>query len=237
MADVLPLPTGRARDELRARIVAVTADLLRADGREAVTTRAVTAAAGVQAPTLYRLFGDKAGLLDAVAAHGYAQYLARKKLPDDGDPVDALRAGWDLHVGFGLDNPALYTLMYGDPRPGDVPEAVRAALRFLGAHVRAIARAGRLRVAEHHAVYLVRASGTGTVLTLLDTPPQQRDPTLSRLAREACIAAITTDAAVAPPPGVRGAAIALRAGLSEVTALSPVELALLGEWLDRIVSR
>lgn len=28
------------------------------------------------------------------------------------DPVADLRAGWDLHVGFGLCNPALYSLMY-----------------------------------------------------------------------------------------------------------------------------
>jgi AcrR family transcriptional regulator len=36
-------------------------------GRRAVTTRAVAAGAGVQAPTIYRLFGDKDGLLDALA--------------------------------------------------------------------------------------------------------------------------------------------------------------------------
>ncbi|WP_338419811.1 TetR family transcriptional regulator [Streptomyces klenkii] len=32
-----------------------------------MTTRAVAAAAGVQAPAIYRLFGDKDGLLEAVA--------------------------------------------------------------------------------------------------------------------------------------------------------------------------
>ena len=94
------------RDETRERIVATAAELLARDGREAVTTRAVAAAAGVQAPTIYRLFGDKTGLLDAVAEHGFQTYLAGKGArPESADPVEDLRAGWDLHVGFGLANP------------------------------------------------------------------------------------------------------------------------------------
>src|SRR3954452_18482594 len=103
--------------DTRTRIVTAAAALLADGGRDAVTTRAVAAAAGVQAPTIYRLFGDKTGLLDAVAEHGFQAYLGGKAAPD-GDPVECLRAGWDLHVGFGLANPGLYALMYGNPRPG-----------------------------------------------------------------------------------------------------------------------
>src|SRR3954451_12093730 len=104
----------------RERIVQGAAALLAEGGRDAVTTRAVASAAGVQAPTIYRLFGDKSGLLDAVAEHGFAAYLGEKGVPEpDADPVDDLRTGWDMHVGFGLANPALYALMYGDPRPGE----------------------------------------------------------------------------------------------------------------------
>ena len=61
--------------ETRQRIVEAAARLLEEGGREAVSTRAVSAAAGVQAPTIYRIFGDKRGLLDAVASHGLAAYL------------------------------------------------------------------------------------------------------------------------------------------------------------------
>ena len=72
-----------------------------------MTTRSVALAAGVQAPTIYRLFGDKNGLLDAVAEHGFATYMARKPPGDPtADPVESLRAGWELHVGFGLANPS-----------------------------------------------------------------------------------------------------------------------------------
>ena len=55
----------------RDRILAEAVDLLARGGREALTTRAVAAAAGVQAPTISRLFGDKQGLVDAVAEHGF----------------------------------------------------------------------------------------------------------------------------------------------------------------------
>ncbi|MGO8884411.1 MAG: hypothetical protein ACLP3Q_18260 [Streptosporangiaceae bacterium] len=54
---------------------------------------------------------------NAVAEHGFAACLAEKQIREPGpDPVEDLRAGWDLHIGFGLANPALYSLMYGDPR-------------------------------------------------------------------------------------------------------------------------
>ena len=106
----------------RDRILRAAATLLAEGGREAVTTRAVSAAADAQPPTIYRQFGDMRGLLDAVAADGFARYMEVKVARGEtADPVADLRAGWDAHVGFGLANPALYALMYGDPRPGAAP--------------------------------------------------------------------------------------------------------------------
>ena len=82
-----------SRDRTRARLVAVAAELLATQGPDAVTTRSVALAAGVQAPTIYRLFGDKSGLLDAVVEHGFAGYLARKPPADaEADPIAGLRA-------------------------------------------------------------------------------------------------------------------------------------------------
>ncbi len=61
-------------------------------------TRAVSNAAGVQPPTIYRQFGDMQGLLDAVASDRFARYvrtkIARRRVED---PVADLRAGWDPH--------------------------------------------------------------------------------------------------------------------------------------------
>jgi AcrR family transcriptional regulator len=223
-------------DRPRERILAAAAELLAQGGRDAVSTRAVSAAAGVQAPTIYRLFGDMQGLLDAVATHGFTAYLSSKTgLEPTADPVQDLRAGWELHVGFGLAHPALYVLMYGEPCPGAAPPpAAAAAAEVLATHIRRIAEAGRLRVSEERAAQLVHAAGFGTTITLIAMPVDHRDPALSDIAREAVIAAITTDVPVAAAPGPVSAAAALRAVLPQTTVLTGQERGLLQEWLDRI---
>ena len=89
---------------------------------------------------------------------------------------------------------------------------------------------------EDRAVGLVRAVGEGTTLTLIATPEGRRDPLLATSAREAVIAAITTDAPALPDPGPVPAAAALRAALPDVDTLSAAELGVLREWLDRITA-
>lgn len=225
-----------ADDSPRERILAATLDLLADGGQDAVSTRAVSAAAGVQPPTLYRLFGDKDGLLDAVAVKGFADYLATKtEAARSDDPVRDLRAGWDNHVEFGLANPALYLLMYGRPRTeAAASPAGVAGFQVLADHIGRIAEWGRLRVAEHLAASLVHAAGSGVTLSLIATPEDERDPALSVTAREAVIAAISTDRPVAREPGPVSAAAALRAALPRIGALTAGESALMGELLDRV---
>jgi AcrR family transcriptional regulator len=230
----MPEPT--EPPDTRARILAATLTLLGRGGRDAVTTRAVAAAAGVQAPTIYRLFGDKGGLLDAVAEHGFAAYLRGKSArPAGPDPVDDLRAGWDLHVAFGLANPAIFALMI-DPLAGAASPAAAAGRRVLAGLVHRIAVAGRLRVSEQRAADLVHAAGSGTILSLIATAEAERDLGLSDDAREAVIAAITTSKPAVRKATPAGAAIALRAVLDDATALSAGERQLLDEWLARIAT-
>ena len=229
--------TATGRDRTRATIVEVAAAMLATGGREAVSTRAVAAAAGTQAPTIYRLFADKEGLLDAVAEYGFASYLAEKPVPRPADdPIQDLRAGWDLHIGFGLANPALFCLMYGEPKPGHRPSAAVAAFRVLEARVRSIAAAGRLEVSEHLAADMVHAAGCGTVMTLLAIPEDERDPELSGATFDALIAAITSGQPAPDAPGPVPAANTLRAELSNLTVLTDGERHVFREWLDRIVA-
>ncbi len=224
-----------SRDEVRARIIAAAADLLADGGREALTTRAVAEAAGVQAPTMYRLFGDKSGLLDAVAEHGFARYVAEKKVRKIGrDPVEDLRSGWDLHIGFGLANPAVYGIIYGDPRPGVTSKAAAAGYRVLEELIRRIAAAGQLRVNEERAAELVHAAGCGTVLSLLAMPEDRRNLGLSKSAREAVIQAITTGQKPTKSLSPASAAIALRALLPNTKTLTSGERHLFLELLDRL---
>lgn len=224
-----------SRDRTRAHLVAVAAELLAAQGPDAVTTRSVALAAGVQAPTIYRLFGDKGGLLDAVIEHGFATYVAKKPpVGTDADPVESLRAGWELHIGFGLANPELFRLMHTALRTPDSRASAAAGAGVLQARVHRVAEAGRLRVTERRAVDLISAAGTGVVFTLIDQAGDERDGTLADTAWESVCATILTDASTAAIPGPAAAAVTLRAALPDLTALTAAERALLGDWLDRI---
>ncbi len=212
--------------DTRQRIIEAAAKLIAEDGVAALSTRAVGAAAGVQAPTLYRLFGDKQGLLDAVAKHGFDTYLVSKQaqLASD-DPIADVARGWDLHVAFGVENPGLYVLMYGGTRP-QPPEG----RRILTAMLARAAAAGRLSVPAETAVEIVSAASVGTTLRLIAGPDP--DPDLSARVRDRVLATVSTD-----DDGLAGHATALRAALEERTELlGEAETNLLLSWLDRVAS-
>ncbi|MET7419752.1 TetR/AcrR family transcriptional regulator [Dactylosporangium sp. NPDC005555] len=222
-----------ARDRTRTQLVEVAARLLADGGPDAVTTRSVALAAGLQAPAIYRLFGDKDGLLDAVVAHGLATYTGQKRLDPAADPVDALHAGWELHVGFGLANPELFRLMHTARRTAGGRAAVEAGERVLRERVRRVAAAGRLRVTERRATELIRSAGNGVVHTLIEQPEHERDEALAGTAWDSVCAVILTDRP-AIGTGPSAAAVTLRAALPDLPGFTPAERSLLGEWLARI---
>ncbi|MBP2707429.1 TetR/AcrR family transcriptional regulator [Microbispora sp. RL4-1S] len=234
----------KAVESPRERILRAAMALLDEQGRDAVSTRAVSAAAGVQAQTIYRQFGDMQGLLDAVVRRGFADYLAEKtaREPMD-DPVEELRVGWDRNVDFGMAHQAMYALMYGNPRPGgawavagDVHEALRRT-------VRRVAGAGRLCMSVDAAAEMVHSAGSGVVLALIAAgadPATASRSVMSIGVRDAVLDAITIGP-VEHAPAAHGAstaaarAVALRAVLPDVAdRFSRGELCLLEELLDRI---
>src|SRR2546430_4310901 len=169
-----------SRPDARARMVRAATKLLATGGRNAVTTRAVSAAAGVQPPTIYRQFGDMQGLLDVVARETLAVHVreqATRALTSD--PVEDLRRGWDLHVAFGLAHPDAFAVLYGAPSVTASVSVIHEGVAVLQGLVARIAEAGRLRVDIAHATVLLHAAGTGVTLTLAATPPEEPDPRLS----------------------------------------------------------
>lgn len=231
--------------DTRARIIRAATDLLESGGRDAVSTRAVSAAAGVQAPTIYRQFGDMRGLLDAVAHQALIDYVAVKAshTPSD-DPVADLRRGWHGHVGYGIAHPAAYQLIYSDTTAlADAP-AKREAAAMLIQLVSRAAEAGRLKVSVAHAAHLISSAGQGVVLSLIATPPAERDPELANSMCEAVMSAILTpenesgiQELVPADNRVAVRAVALRAVLADSDVLSPAEVNLLGDWLDRLATK
>jgi AcrR family transcriptional regulator len=220
--------------EPRSAILEATARLLREQGARAVTTRAVAEAAGVQAPTLYRLFGDKDGLIDAVAEQVMAAHVASKAGEAiDPDPLQDLRAGWRTHVGFGLANPELFALLL---QRGPSSPATAAGIEHLRARVHRLALAGVLRVSEPRALDLIHAAGSGTVLALLNQPADERDAGLSDAMLDAVLAAILRDAPASEPAGPLHLAVGFAAVIGELPSLSDAERTLLREWVGRAIA-
>ncbi|MFF0304914.1 TetR/AcrR family transcriptional regulator [Streptomyces sp. NPDC004562] len=228
-------------DSPRRRIVEAAVELLETGGPDAVSTRAVASAAGMQPPAIYRLFGDKEGLLEAVAEHGYAQFLESKRAlldPAPKDAVEDLRRAWDTVVEFGVSRPELFAVMTRATGRG-ADQAHRAGLEMLYGRVRRLAAAGWLRVDEELAAQIIQATGRGAVTTWHSTPAERRTPALLTALREATIAAVTHAEPTVPATesGPAGAARALRAALPDETdVLSDAERRLLREWLTRLAA-
>ncbi|MEU7633811.1 TetR/AcrR family transcriptional regulator [Nocardia sp. NPDC049220] len=239
----------RRRDAQRHAIEEAALRLLDEGGPQAVTSRAVSAAAGVQAMSIYRLFGDMDELIARAAAKGFAEYVAAKANREQGaDPVGDLRVGWDLHVGFGLSHPYVYAQIYGRHAPGQPNPAAEEAAVVLRGLLQRVAEAGRLTRDVESAAVLIHSAGCGVTLTLMSVPPDRRDMSISDLCRETILAAVTVPTAGALEDGAgqvssRSAeaarhAVSLAAVLSGggdwQPPLTEAESGMLSEWLDRL---
>ncbi|WP_434444048.1 TetR/AcrR family transcriptional regulator [Lentzea sp. E54] len=231
-------PIVETRADARSRIVAAAAHLLRTSGAKAVTTRAVAQEAGIPAPTIFRLFGDKDGLLEAVAEQVMADHVAGKTAKaagENGDPVEDLRLAWHSHIDFSLANPDVFLLLV-DPGRAQRSAASTAGTEVLRARVARLAAAGLLNVSVARAVDMIRAAGSGAVLTLLGRPEDQRDPELTDVLLDAVLAEILTSAPVPAATDPMALVVAFREAVPQLPALSDGERTLLSEWLARTVA-
>lgn len=222
----------------RSKITEAAALLLREGGVRAVTTRAVASAAGVPTPTIFRVFGDKDGLMDAVAEQVMTTYVAAKSelaSREDGDPVDDLREAWRSHIDFGLANPDLFVLLSTPGRLARSP-ATAAGAGVLEARVRRLAQAGLLAVPEPQAVGLIHAAGTGAVLALLHQPAERRDTPLADTMLEAVLRAVLTTVPSRSASHLAPLAIAFRTAVPHLPGLTDGERQLLTEWVDRTIA-
>ncbi|MEW9554882.1 TetR/AcrR family transcriptional regulator [Nonomuraea sp. NPDC050783] len=225
-------------DPLRAAMIEAAERQLASSSDHEVATRAICEAVGVSQPVLYRLFGDKRGLLDAVADHGYERYAALKAAQErTDDPVADLYAGWDGHMAFARANPALYQLMF-TPRPWSRSTARDRVMDLLVAALTRCAAAGALKVEPHTAARLILSANVGTALDHIARPDLFDDPALSHRLRDAVFSHVLEASSVpddADP--LYAAALRLHAQLDlagGTEALEPVEIALLRRWLERI---
>lgn len=227
----------------KTRLLRAAAELLANSAGAAVSTRQITKLAGVTAPTLYHHFGDKEGLFDAVVAAGFEEFVADERdFAPSGQPLEDIRRMWDKHVQFGLKQPELYLVMFGNIRPGSRPVIVADAEALMEEMLNKAAVAGQLNVPPREAARSILAANVGMTLMLIAEEASERNLELSAMTRDAMIIAVSTEQARNNGPEDTGkssvvvAAIALNAALqaSHSDQLSSSELKLFLEWLHRI---
>lgn len=99
-------------------------------GVDALSLRAIADRAGVSRATPKWHFGDRAGLLTAVAAEGFRQFgqAQREAIAKAGaGPSDQLAALGRAYLQFGIDHPALFDLMFRPHQLRVDDAALRAA--------------------------------------------------------------------------------------------------------------
>ena len=225
---------------MRTRMLEAAEELLNASPDRDIATRAVCEAVGVGAPVLYRLFGDKNGLLTALVDYGFDRYLATKRAAEpSADPVVDLRNGWDTHVEFARSHPAVYRLMFS-PSFATVPSAAQEAMRLLREVLDRCAAAGRLRLESGVAAQMIMSANIGVALNLVTQPENYPDPDLSRRVRDAVHGAVLVpDRAGGRQADEDGALIVAALQLAAIlrdrrTELGEPETALLLHWLDTL---
>ncbi len=117
-----PVPRRQARkgdgDILREEILQAAEHLLLETGSEdAVSIRAVAAATGVTAPSIYRHFESKTHLIFEVCARQFTllDEVIEQAVTGITDPITALYARGRAYVRFGLEHPEHYRIMFMGP--------------------------------------------------------------------------------------------------------------------------
>ncbi|WP_236787841.1 TetR/AcrR family transcriptional regulator [Amycolatopsis sp. GM8] len=184
--------------DARGRLLAAAFEIATRDGVDAVSTRAVCAAAGVQAPSLYYHFGDRSGLVRAVVDAAFEEYFHRKDTStstDSADPRARVAAGWDAHIAFALAYPLLYPAMY--PTSGPLPSQVEQSGALLRAGFDEIERAGALRpgITAALATDALRAALRGVAHAVAANPDSSDNDATSAVVRDALIQALVAGGA------------------------------------------
>ena len=102
--------------DLRRALLEEAVATIRTSGVEALTLRDIGARVGVSRTALYRHFADKRALLAAVATDGFRSLRERLVGAWDagGHDLAGFRAMGAAYVGFALDHPSHYRVMFGD---------------------------------------------------------------------------------------------------------------------------
>jgi AcrR family transcriptional regulator len=180
-------PTADAAPVERIRSAALA--LLREGGALALTTRAVCERAGVTAPTLYHHYGDKDGLLRALAASEIQAFFTRKqRMKPSADALHDVKRGWDDWIEFAIEQPDLVRAVRTSPALA-LPLR-QAAEAIVQARLQRLAQTVSLLVDVSTGAEILVAAANSVVQMLLDGTPPAHARRLSALLRDGVLRSI-----------------------------------------------
>lgn len=179
-----------AEDAPAERILAAATSLLREGGPSAMTTRAVCERARVTAPTLYHHYGDKDGLLRAVAVSRLNDFFSRKqRMKPSGDPALDVRRGWDDWIEFAIEQPHLVrAVQAGGAANAPLREAAEA---IAAGRLQRLAETVELRVAPAVGARVLVAGANAVVQLLIEGASPAEVRRLSALLRDGILSSLT----------------------------------------------
>ncbi|TDC48527.1 TetR/AcrR family transcriptional regulator [Actinomadura sp. KC345] len=125
----------RQGDEaIRTTLLDAASRLLAAEGPQALALRRIAVEVGCSTTVLYRMFGGKSGLTEALYIEGFRRFRERlAAVPPDPDPRVRLHALGLAYRDNALAERNYYGLMFGEPVPGFRP-GEKALLTALSAY-------------------------------------------------------------------------------------------------------
>ncbi|CAM5679258.1 TetR family transcriptional regulator [Streptomyces avidinii] len=119
----------QGQEALRAALLDLAAQLLAAEGPAALTMRRLAQAAGCSTTVLYRHFGAKEGIAEALYQEGFERLRHRlESVPPQDSPADHLAALGRAYRENALTERNLYQVMFAGLIPGFTPTEESRAL-------------------------------------------------------------------------------------------------------------
>jgi AcrR family transcriptional regulator len=178
--------------DLKAALVEAAAEILRKEGLEALTLRAVARKAGVSQAAPYRHFADRRALMAAVAEVGFQRLQqAMMQAMQSGQGRLGLKGVALAYIRFALDNPAEYRLMFGPEvaKTDDLPELQetgRDVLGFVAAGMSQLQQAGLIGPGDPNLMAAATwATLHGLAMLILDRQTEGVAPDMNALVEEA----------------------------------------------------
>jgi len=176
--------------DLRAALLSAAEAELAERGMEGFSLRSVAKRAGVSHAAPAHHFGDARGLLTALAAEGFRQFLATQAVREaqaDKDPTEQLVAAGLGYVDFAMARPTLFRLLWQSERPDftdpELGQAAREAFQHLVDQVKA---AGGKSIEDEAAAWAIAHGladlvAAGRIKGLGMLAPDARDATITAI--------------------------------------------------------